>query len=231
MTARHSEHALRDTAVGGRLAGLVARVEFVARSRRRRKAVSPGSTTSAIPAPYYRDTGAARAAGVIPVRGGTLERFHAQEGASGQRRLPDAASMPVYFPEPAEQDGTWGVEEEGNVEWLRRSTLPRAVSIRRALNENLSRFEEPHASKLAAKLAHDWKSNYFELLAGRFLQVLAGRVDYQPLGTNKTRIDYRVTSPEGAVAVEAVSRRMNLHAVRAVRMSTTRAANSVRAPR
>ncbi len=121
--------------------------------------------------------------------------------------------MPIdYFPEPEERDDTWGADEENPVEWLRRSTLPRAVSIRGALNENLAHFEERHARSLAKKLRADWKSHYFELLVGRYLQEMGARVEHEPPGTNGTKIDYRATFREGAVSVEAVSKRMNLHA-------------------
>lgn len=96
--------------------------------------------------------------------------------------------MPVYFPEPSEQDDTWGEDDERNVDWLLRSTLPRAVSIRQSLNENLSRFEAKHAASLARKLRADWKSYYFELLVGRCLQEMGARVEDEPLGTNGTRI-------------------------------------------
>lgn len=119
-----------------------------------------------------------------------------------------------YFPEPTEQDDTWGTDEERPVEWLQRSTLPRATSIRRALNENLRHFEPRHAASLAKKLRADWKSHYFELLVGRWLQELgADPVEHEPLGSTGKRIDYRARFTDGVVCVEAVSKRMNLHAV------------------
>lgn len=118
----------------------------------------------------------------------------------------------VHFPEPAEQDDTWGQDDEQPVEWLRRSTLPRATTLREALNENLSHFEPRHAASLAKKLRADWKSHFFELLVGRWLQELGGDVECEPLGSNGTRIDYLASWVDGAVCVEAHSKRMNLHA-------------------
>src|SRR6266566_7037947 len=82
----------------------------------------------------------------------------------------------LHFPEPSEPDDTWGGNEEKPVDWLTRSTLPRAASLREALNENLSRFEPKHAASLAKKLRADWKSHYFELLVGRWLQELGADV-------------------------------------------------------
>ncbi|MBA4168910.1 MAG: hypothetical protein H0X68_00720 [Chloroflexi bacterium] len=133
-----------------------------------------------------------------------------REDTGGFRML---AVVADYFPEPLERDDTWGEDEENPTEWLRRSTLPRAKSVRRALNENLRHFEDTHAASLAKKLRHDWKSYYFELLVGRFLQVLGGEVEHEPRGSNEKRIDYRATLPDGVVCVEAVSKRMNLHAI------------------
>ena len=77
---------------------------------------------------------------------------------------------PIYFPEPPERDDSWGRDDELQADWLRRSTLPRARSLREALNENLAHFPPEHAKGLAKKLRADWKSHYFELLVGRWLQ-------------------------------------------------------------
>lgn len=123
----------------------------------------------------------------------------------------------VYFPEPASTDDTWGESGAPPVEWLRRSTLPRAVSLRAALNENLNHFQPNHAASLAKKLRADWKSHYFELLVGRWLQELgADPVEHEPVGSNGTKIDYCGSFRDGAVCVEAYSKRMNLHAVEGI---------------
>ena len=121
----------------------------------------------------------------------------------------------TYFPDPDVRDDTWGADDERPVDWLQRSTLPRAKSIRDALNENLNHFEPHHAESLAEKLRGNWKAYHFELVVGRWLQELGARVEHEPpgVGTMK-RIDYRATFPtEGAVSVEAVSKEMNQHAV------------------
>jgi hypothetical protein len=119
-----------------------------------------------------------------------------------------------YFPEPTDDDAAWGNDDEQPVEWLRRSSLPRAKSIRKALNENLRHFEPKVARGLAKKLRTDWKSNYFELIVGRWLQEIgARRIDYEPLGSNGSRIDYCAEFEDAEVCVEVVSKRMNQHAV------------------
>lgn len=119
----------------------------------------------------------------------------------------------TYFPEPDTPDPTWGQDDERPVDWLRRSTHPRAVSLRAALNENLGQFEPKHAVSLAKKLRADWKSHYFELIVGRWLQEIGGSVEHEPLGANGTRIDFRARFVDGEVCVEAVAKRMNLYAV------------------
>jgi hypothetical protein len=121
----------------------------------------------------------------------------------------------TYFPEPDVRDDTWAADDERPVDWLQRSTLPRAKSIRDALNANLNQLEPQHAESLAKKLLGNWKAYYFELVVGRWLQELGARVEHEPpgVGTMK-RIDYRATFPmEGAVSVEAVSKEINQHAV------------------
>src|SRR5664280_1624230 len=78
-----------------------------------------------------------------------------------------------YFPEPSVRDDTWGVFGEQPVDWLMRSTLPRAASIRQALNDNLGHFPERHSRSLARKLRTAWQSHYFELIVGRYLQAVS----------------------------------------------------------
>ena len=115
----------------------------------------------------------------------------------------------AYFPEPTDADESWGSFGEQPVEWLTRSTLPRAVSIRAALNENLSRFPDTQARRLATKLRHAWQSTYFEMIVGRYLQAMGATVEIEPVGTNGTRIDYRAKFPDGIASIEAISKVYN----------------------
>lgn len=121
--------------------------------------------------------------------------------------------MTVHFPEPEVRDDTWGAENERPVDWLQRSTLPRAKSLRDALNENLSHFEPQHAESLAKKLRGNWRAYWFELVVGRWLQEVGAGVEHEPpgVGTMK-RIDYRASFRDSVVSVEAVSKEMNQHA-------------------
>jgi hypothetical protein len=114
-----------------------------------------------------------------------------------------------YFPEPSVRDDTWGVFGEQPVDWLMRSTLPRAASIRQAMNDNLGHFPERHSRSLARKLRTAWQSHYFELIVGRYLQEMGAAVEPEPLSSNGTRIDYRADFPDGVVSVEAISKVYN----------------------
>ncbi len=125
--------------------------------------------------------------------------------------LEDASVKPiVYFPEPALPDGSWQEWDETAVHWLTRSTQPRARAIREFLNVNLSHFPPTDAKGLAQRLNQDWQAFFFELIVGRYLQVLGAEVEYEPLGSNGTHVDYRATFPDGiVVSAECVSKRFN----------------------
>ncbi len=125
--------------------------------------------------------------------------------------LEDVSVKPsVYFPEPASPDETWQEWDESAVQWLTRSTQPRARAIREFLNVNLGHFLPKDAKGLAQRLNQDWQSFFFELIVGRYLQVLGAGVEYEPRGSNGTHVDYRATFPDGiVVSVECVSKRFN----------------------
>lgn len=78
-------------------------------------------------------------------------------------------------------------------------------------------FSPQRAKSLANKLDDDWQSFLFEIVVGRYLQVLGGEVEPEPLGSNGTKIDYRATFPDGEViSVECVSKRFNQQAQRII---------------
>src|SRR6266571_7040354 len=102
-----------------------------------------------------------------------------------------------YFPEPTTADESTGPWDETAVEWLRRSTAPNAKGIRRFLNQNLAHFPQERAWNLVQKLTWDFQSYLFEIIVGRYLQVLGADVQPEPRGTNGTHIDYRAAFPDG----------------------------------
>jgi hypothetical protein len=117
--------------------------------------------------------------------------------------------VPLYFPEPNVEGASWADGGENAHDWLLRSTLPRGAAIREFLNRSLSQFPPEAAASLAKRLRNDWQAHWFEIVVGRYLQVLGARVDYQPRGTNGTEIDFRATFPDGGVSIECVSKRFN----------------------
>lgn len=127
------------------------------------------------------------------------------------------SDAPVHFPEPATQDDSWPGWDETAVEWFRRSTTPRARAVREFLNRSLGHFPPKHASSLSKRLKQDWQSHFFEIVVGRYLQVLGAEVEPEPLGSNGTRVDFRATFPDGiVVSVECVSKRFNREAQRTI---------------
>lgn len=114
-----------------------------------------------------------------------------------------------YFPEPGIPDESWPGWDETAVEWLTRSTQPSAQAVREFLNRSLACFAPKHAKGLAKKLHGNFQSHFFEVVVGRYLQVLGAEVVPEPLGTNNTRIDFRATFPDGVISVECVSKRLN----------------------
>lgn len=115
-----------------------------------------------------------------------------------------------YFPEPTTADETLGPWNETAVAWLGRSTTPSAKAIRLFLNQNLAQFSPQRAKNLVRKLTWDWQSYVFEIIVGRYLQVLGADVEPEPRGKNGTHIDYQATFSDGVVvSVECLSKRFN----------------------
>jgi hypothetical protein len=101
---------------------------------------------------------------------------------------------------------------ETPVDYLSRSTTSYAQALREFLNRSLLYFPRGHANSLAKRLKHDWQAHFFEIVVGRYLQVLGAKVQPEPKGTNGKRIDFRATFPDGVVSVECMSKRYNREA-------------------
>lgn len=122
--------------------------------------------------------------------------------------------MARCFPDPIVPDLAWqGYAGEADpIGWLHRSTVPRAGRIRAFLNRSLAELPADAAANLCHRLRHDppFGRVYFELIVGRFLQVLGAEVDHQPVGIGDVNVDWRATFPDGAtVLVEATSPQYN----------------------
>jgi hypothetical protein len=121
---------------------------------------------------------------------------------------------PLYFPEPDEPSPSWGRYADGDaqVAWLARSSQPRAARIRAFLNASLSALPVDAADNLAHRLRRDppFQSVFFELIVGRFLQVLGATVEHQPAGVGGSNVDWRATFADGStILVEATSPEYN----------------------
>ncbi len=119
----------------------------------------------------------------------------------------------VHFPEPEAPDLSRPKWAEKPLDYYRRSTQPEAREVRRFLNRTLGHFAEEDARSYIGKLRQDWRSFYFELIVGRYLQVLGADIEPNAKGTNGTDVDFRATFPDGVVvSIECVSKKYNQEA-------------------
>ncbi len=80
-----------------------------------------------------------------------------------------------WLPEPSIVDDSSARRGEHTLDWLARSTLPRAKACRRFLNENLAAIPQEHQPRLFHDLRVRWKSAFFELMVLRTLQLLVAK--------------------------------------------------------
>jgi hypothetical protein len=120
---------------------------------------------------------------------------------------------PPCFPEPEIPNTAprgWSPIETARL--LASSTLPDARSVREFLNRSLDALPPDAATNLCHRLHADppFERVFFEMLVGRFLQVLGAEVVHEPVGLGGLSIDWRATFPDGRVVyVEATSPEYN----------------------
>jgi len=123
--------------------------------------------------------------------------------------MQDPAGLPC-FAEPEVPNVAWG-RRSGAADiaaWLHRSTLPLAVRCRAFLNRSLQALPDGAAADLCHRLRHapPFEAVFFELVVGRFLQVLGAEVEHEPTGLGGVKLDWRATFPDGQVVyIEATS--------------------------
>jgi len=116
---------------------------------------------------------------------------------------------PPCFPEPSVPNTAaprWGTIDMAA--WLASSTLPVAHGVREFLDRSLDALPPDAAANLCRRLRDEppFEHVFFELLVGRFLQVLGAEVAHQPVGLDGKNVDWRATFPGGQVVyVEATS--------------------------
>ena len=112
---------------------------------------------------------------------------------------------PPCFPDPEADDPTDDRAGESRGSWLGRSTSSWAVEMRAFYNRNLAALP-PSIAQVLCREIHADKSlaKHFELIVGRFLQVLGARgLEYEPEGSEGSRVDWRAQFKDGSVSVEA----------------------------
>jgi hypothetical protein len=90
--------------------------------------------------------------------------------------------------------------------WVAKSTLPQAQGIRRFLNTNLAALPAAATASLCRRFNTDpWRQVFFEMIVGRFLQLLGAKLDYEPVGENGRKVDWLAALTGGPVYIEATS--------------------------
>jgi hypothetical protein len=110
---------------------------------------------------------------------------------------------PIWFPEPLLLDDTYQERAEHAVDWLARSTVPRAKACRRFLNEHIAKLPVLNQSNFVHDLREKWHSTFFELIVARILQELGASITIEDINPDGRRPDFRVQFPDAAVTVEA----------------------------
>lgn len=113
-----------------------------------------------------------------------------------------------WFPEPEQEDATWGTPVEAIMSWLARSTVPRAVAVRDFLDRNVSALPEDFQPIMVRNLRGTFRhrSALFELIVCRTLQLLGASIEVEPAKNPKDRkIDFVAWFYDGVAAIEATS--------------------------
>ena len=109
----------------------------------------------------------------------------------------------IWFPEPLLLDDTFGDRAEHTLDWLARSTVPRAKACRRFLNEHIAKLPALSQSNFVHDLREKWHSTFFELIVARILQELGASIVVEANNPDGRRPDFRAQFPDAAVTVEA----------------------------
>jgi len=111
----------------------------------------------------------------------------------------------IWLKEPSETDNSWANNREHTLDWLSRSTLPRAKQMRDFLNHNLNESPPEFAQKLKHDLRNRWKSAFFELIIGRRLQEVGYKFEHEKPLSNGKKPDFLVKTSLGKIIIEATS--------------------------
>jgi hypothetical protein len=96
----------------------------------------------------------------------------------------------AWLREPATNDDTWARTGEGLLDWLARSTLPRAREARRFLRFNLSILPTSWEERLCHELETRWQTAFFELVVARTLQAVGATLEVEVATASGTKPDF-----------------------------------------
>jgi hypothetical protein len=91
------------------------------------------------------------------------------------------------------------------LDWLARSTVPRAQACREFLNSNLCELPIGLQVALRRDLRDRWQSAFFELIVARTVQLLGGTLDHEQAQPGRRRPDFVACFPDGCVMIESTS--------------------------
>ena len=118
------------------------------------------------------------------------------------------------FPEPEQPDFGPHLHAADRIDWLRRSGMGRAVALRSFMNRNLAALPAECALSLCQRLEPAWdKAAYFEMIVGRFLQLVGATLTYEPDSADDRHVDFLAAFRSGSVFVEATSPEYNREGV------------------
>ena len=103
------------------------------------------------------------------------------------------------------KDDTWARTGEGLLDWLARSTLPRARESRRFLRFNLSKLPTGWGECLCRALETRWHSAFFELVVARTLQAVGATVEVEVETASGAKPDFLAWFGEQGLVFEATS--------------------------
>src|SRR5712692_5876459 len=111
----------------------------------------------------------------------------------------------AWLREPLTKDDTWALGGERIVDWLARSTVPKARESRRFLNFNLSKLPASWRESLCHMLETRGKSAFFELVVARVLQTVGATIKVEVETASGTKPDFLARFGDYGFVVEATS--------------------------
>lgn len=114
-------------------------------------------------------------------------------------------STPSWLSEPMIIDETFAKRGEHTLDWLARSTVPRAREARVFLKKNIQKLPLLLQENIIKSARSRWESVFFEIIVARVLQELGAVIEVEKAIESGRRPDFTAQFTDGTVIVEAVS--------------------------